>query len=216
MTKDESLKIDIRQQMFQELIDKSIFNQVKDYAFEYADNSLDRNVYPTEEAIEGLEIFNEDLPDKSNEPVEILKQLHRYGSPATVSQIGGRYFGFVNGGIVPTALAAKILSDFWDQNTGLYVMSPIASKLESVVESWLKQLFNLPNKTVAGFVSGTSMAILCGLAAARFRIFKRVDWDVNSKGLFNAPKIRIVAGRQAHSSVVKAISTLGFGKDNIE
>jgi glutamate/tyrosine decarboxylase-like PLP-dependent enzyme len=209
-------KINIREMMFREMVDKDIFNQAKDYAYEYADKALERNVYPTEDAIAGLKFFDEDLPEKPNRPSDILKQLHKYGSPATVSQIGGRYFGFVNGGIVPTALAAKMLSDFWDQNTGLYVMSPIVSKLESVVEIWLKQIFNLPDKTVSGFVSGTSMAILCGLAAARHRIFQRLNWDVNSKGLFDAPKIRIVAGKQAHSSVVKAISILGLGKDNIE
>ena len=121
--------MDIREQMFHEMLDKSIFNQVKEYAFNYADSSLDRNVYPTQEAIEGLRIFDEDLPLKTNQSAAILEQLHTYGSPATVSQIGGRYFGLVNGGIIPTALAAKWLSDFWDQNTPLYVTSPIVSKL---------------------------------------------------------------------------------------
>jgi glutamate/tyrosine decarboxylase-like PLP-dependent enzyme len=209
-------KVDIREQMFQEMADKNIFNQVKEYAFNYADHSLDRNVYPTQAAIDGLKIFDEDLPRKPNQSYEVLEQLHNYGSPATVSQIGGRYFGLVNGGIIPTALAAKWLSDFWDQNTPLYVTSPIVSKLESVVEKWLKQIFSLPDSTVAGFVSGTSMAILCGLAAARYRILKQLDWDVNSRGLYNAPKIRIVAGTQAHGTVLKAISILGLGKDTIE
>lgn len=208
--------MNIREKMFHEMLDKSIFNQAKEYAFNYTDNSLDRNVYPTQEAIDGLKFFDEDLPDKPNESFAILEQLHKYGSPATVSQIGGRYFGFVNGGIVPTALAAKWLSDFWDQNSPLYVTSPIVSKLETVVENWLKQLFNLPTETVAGFVSGSSMAILCGLAAARYRILNRLGWDVNSNGLYNAPKIRIVVGMQAHGTVLKAISILGLGKDNIE
>ncbi|RPI02074.1 MAG: aspartate aminotransferase family protein, partial [Ignavibacteriae bacterium] len=202
--------------MFQEMKEKSIFNQVTGYAFEYADNSLDRNVYPTEEAIEGLKIFNEDLPEFPTRPQTILEKLHKYGSPATVSQIGGRYFGLVNGGIVPTGLAAKWLSDFWDQNTPLYVTSPIVSTLESVVEKWLRQIFCLPDETVAGFVSGTSMAILCGLSAARYKLYKRLEWDINAKGLVNAPRIRIVAGKHIHGTVVKAIALLGLGKDNIE
>ena len=75
---------DIRERMFHEMTDKSIFNQVKDYAFEYADNSLNRNVFPTQEALEGLNAFDEDLPVKSNQPQEVLAQLHKYGSPATV------------------------------------------------------------------------------------------------------------------------------------
>ncbi len=206
----------LHKQMHQEMIDKKIFNQVKDYAFDYADKALERNVYPTDDAIEALNIFDEKLPESIGNPRKILEQLHKFGSPATVSQIGGRYFGLVNGGIIPTALAAKWLNDFWDQNTPLYVTSPITSKLESVVENWLKQLFKLPESTVAGFVSGTSMAILCGLAAARFRIYQRLNWDVNAKGLVEAPRIRIVAGKHIHSTVLKAIALLGFGKDNIE
>jgi glutamate/tyrosine decarboxylase-like PLP-dependent enzyme len=206
----------LREQMFREMNDKDIFNRAKEYAFDYADHSSDRNIYPADNAISGLNIFNEDLQEYTCNPQEVLEMLHKYGSPATVNQIGGRYFGFVNGGVIPTGLAAKWLNDFWDQNTPLYVASPINSALESVVEKWLRQIFRLPDETVAGFVSGTSMAILCGLAGARYRIYQRLDWDINSKGLINAPGIRIVAGRHIHGTVLKAIALLGLGKDNIE
>ena len=209
-------KYNLHKQMRDEMIEKEIFNQIKEYAFDYADNSLERNVYPTEDAIEKLKIFDELIPENTGNSKEILGLLHKFGSPATISQTGGRYFGLVNGGIIPTALAAKWLNDFWDQNTPLFVTSPITSKLEAVVEKWLIQLFNLPKTTVAGFVSGTSMAILCGLAAARWRIYKRLNYDVNSKGLINAPEIRIVAGKHAHGTVLKAVALLGLGKDNIE
>ena len=54
------------------------------------------------------------------------------------------------------------------------------------------------------------------MAAARYRIFQNNDWDINNNGFYGAPKIRVVAGRQAHGTVVKAIALLGFGIDNIE
>jgi glutamate/tyrosine decarboxylase-like PLP-dependent enzyme len=202
--------------MFQEMSDKAIFNQARDYAFEYADYSLIRNVFPSPEAIDDLKKFDEDLPVRTTDPEGVLHQLHKYGSPATVMQSGGRYFGFVIGGIIPVALAAKWLGDFWDQNAGLYTTSPIASRLEAVVEKWLRKLFRLPDNVVSGFVSGTTTAVFCGLAAARYRVLSRQGWDVNARGLFNAPKVRVVAGRQAHGAVLKAISMLGLGRDNIE
>ncbi len=59
-------------QMHQEMIDKKIFNQVKEYAFEYADKALERNVYPTDEAIEKLNIFDEQLPNKISNSLEII------------------------------------------------------------------------------------------------------------------------------------------------
>ena len=202
--------------MFQEMKRKEIFNQAQSYAFKYADNALERNVFPTDEAIKNLEHFIEDLPTDVGETADILAKLHKYGSPGTTSQIGGRYFGFVTGGVLPAALAVRWLADFWDQNSALYAMSPISAKLESVVETWLIELLGLPKQTVAGFVSGSSLAIFCGLAAARYRILQNNNWDINKQGLNGAPKIRVVTGRQTHGTVVKAIALLGLGTDNIE
>jgi glutamate/tyrosine decarboxylase-like PLP-dependent enzyme len=207
---------ELRKYMLSELTDKSIFGRAQEMAFEYANSVFERNVYPTDEALASLEKFDEDLPNQSGNTIGILNRLHEFGSPATVAQIGGRYFGLVNGGVVPAALAVKYVTDFWDQNTPLYVTSPVVSKLESVVEKWLVGLFGLPDETVAGFVSGTSMAILCGLAAARWRIYKRLNYDVNTKGLIGAPSIRIVMGKHAHGTVLKAVALLGLGHDSIE
>lgn len=206
----------IQQKMFQELSQKDIFDKVQSFGYAYLENALERNVYPTQEALENLSKFEHDLEESPSDANEVLELLNSHGSPATVSQIGGRYFGFVNGSAVPTGMAAKQLATFWDQNSGMQVISPIASKLETVVQSWLRKLLNLPERTVAGFVSGTSSANLCGLAAARYRLLKRQGWDINDHGLNNAPPIRIVTGKHAHSTILKAISILGFGKDNIE
>lgn len=207
---------EIQKKMFAEMQDKTIFNKTLQFGSQYIDNSLDRNVYPTNEALNNLKWFDEEMPIESSNPIEVIEKLNQYGSPATVSQIGGRYFGFVNGSVVPTGLAAKLLGSFWDQNTAMYVISPIAAKLENVVEQWLKSIFNLPPQTVAGFVSGSSTANLCGLASARFRLLKNQGWDINQKGFLNAPPIRIIAGKEAHSTVLKTIGLLGFGHDNIE
>jgi glutamate/tyrosine decarboxylase-like PLP-dependent enzyme len=206
----------LQKKMFYEMEQKDIFRKAHKYAFDYADCVLERNVYPTPDAIANLERFVEELPEPTGDASEVLAQLNQYGTPASVAQTGGRYFGFVNGGVLPVSLAARWLSDFWDQNTALYVMSPIASKLEEVSEAWLRKLLGLPEKVLAGFVSGSSLAIFCGLAAARYRIFQNNDWDINKKGYYDAPKIRVVAGHQAHGTVVKAIALLGFGIDNIE
>ncbi len=209
-------EISIRDRMYLEMRDKKFFEKVQSYAYEYLQNVFERNVYPTEEALNNLKHFEENLPDDPSNAYEVIELLNKYGAPATVTHVGGRYFGFVNGSVVPAGLAAKSLASYWDQNTAMQVISPVSSKLETVVEKWLTQLFDLSAGTVAGFVSGTSSATFCGLAAARYRLLKRLDWDVNEKGLFNAPKIRIVTSRHAHSTVLKAIGLLGFGKDNIE
>lgn len=206
----------IQKQMYIDVKDKSIFDKAQNFGHQYLENVFDRNVYPTETALSNLKNFDEKMPIEPTDAHEVLNSLNTYGSPATVATLGARYFGFVSGGAVPVSLAAKGLATFWDQAPAMHVLSPIGSKLESVVESWLKELFNLPERTVAGFVSGTSTANFCGLAAARYRLLSNLNWDINEKGLFDAPKLRIVTGKHAHSTILKAIGLLGFGKDNIE
>ncbi len=205
----------ISDRLREEALDLGILEQAKDYAFDYMKSIPDRSVYPDEDALDGLRIFREPLQSEAGNPYEILARLHSFGSPATVAQTGGRYFGFVNGGILPAALAAKWLSDAWDQNAALYVISPVASVLEEVSEKWLVDLLKLPEDTAAGFVGGSSTATLCGLAAGRNHLLERLGYDVGKNGLFGAPEIRVVLGEGAHSTIYKALSILGLGSERI-
>ncbi len=206
----------IHEKMKQELYSKQIFEYAKKYAFEYIDGVDSMDVFPQEEALSLLTHFDESLNQESIPTERILDQLHQYGTPNTTAQIGGRYFGFVNGGAVPASLAVKWLADIWDQNGGLFYTSAINAKLEQVCEGWLKDIFNLPETTAAGFVSGTSTANLCAVAAARYHLLKKLGWDVNENGLMGSPSFRIIAHEQVHSSIKKTFALLGLGKKNIE
>jgi glutamate/tyrosine decarboxylase-like PLP-dependent enzyme len=206
----------LRNKMLRDQERKEIFKQALEHGFSYMNGIGGRPVYPDREAVADLEGFDQRLPTESGNAGEVIQMLHRLGSPATVAQTGGRYFGFVNGGVLPVSLAARLIADFWDQNSALSVMSPVVAKLETVTEGWLVDLLGLPQETVAGFVSGTSVSILCGLAAARYRIFQNLGWDINARGLNGAPGIRVVTGAHAHATVYKAVALLGLGVDNVE
>lgn len=207
--------MNILEQMRLELSEKKLFDQARNFAFNYIDGIEDMDVFPSEENIKKLDLFDEPLKEESCSATEIINQLHNFGSSGTIAQTGGRYFGFVNGGAVPVSLGVKWLSDVWDQCGGLYLTSPINAKLEQICEQWLKTIFKLPKETVAGFVSGTSMANLSGLAAARFRLLKNLGWDINLKGLNGSPKIKIIAHEQIHASIKKTLAMLGFGSESI-
>ncbi len=209
-------KTSLQDEMYSQIRNKDFFEQAKSYAFAYLDGIYERNVFPTDNAIKKLNGFDEPLPEIPGNPQEILELLHELGSPATVGQIGGRYFGFVNGSSVPISLAVKWLSDVWDQNAALFATSPVISQLEAVCEKWLVELFDLPAGTAAGFVSGSSTAALCGLAVGRNELLKRQGWNVNSDGLFGAPAIRVILGEQAHATIYKALSLLGLGSARVE
>lgn len=206
----------LQDQLFNEQRQKELLQRAHEYSAEFIDGGADQPAFPGVQAVADLSAFDEPMPAAGLSGADVLATLARYGAPATTAQQGGRYFGFVNGGALPTALAARWLSDAWDQNSAVFNTSPIASKLEAVTEKWVTELLGLPASTVAGFVTGSSSAIFCGLAAARWRLLEQQGWDVNAAGLAGAPRLRIITGRQTHATVVKAAALLGFGTDNIE
>jgi len=206
---------ELRRNAREQLSSKALLEQAKGYAFNYLDHLDGGRVCPDPDAIRALEALGGPLPESPGDPSAILQLLHDVGSRAAVSQSGGRYFGFVNGGNFPVGLAARWLGDAWDQNSALCVMSPAAAKLEEVCEGWIVDLLGLPEGTAAGFVSGSSTATLCALAAARDQLLLRRGWDVHRDGLFGAPRLKVVLGEQAHSSVFKALKLLGIGEGQL-
>lgn len=187
-----------------------------EFGGDYLETASERRVFPDQAALDALEAFDEPLPKGPSLATDVIEQLHALGAPATTAQDGGRYFGFVNGGLLPAALGARLLADVWDQNAALHVMSPIAAKLEAVCEKWLVELLSLPAGSAAGLVSGTSAATLCGLLAGRNALLRRLGWDVNSRGLFGAPELRAVLSEGAHITVQKTLAMLGLGANQIE
>ena len=206
----------LQQRMFDEARSNGPLDRAADHARDYLAAAPTRRPFPSPADLEAALSLREPMPAQGADANAVIDLLHDKASRACVNAIGGRYFGFVTGGALPVALGARWLSDAWDQNAPLFRTSPAAAIIEEICEDWLRDLLRLPPETVAGFVSGSSLAIFCGLAAARWRLLQRQGWDVNAKGLNGAPPIRVVAGRGAHGTVVKGVSMLGFGVDNIE
>lgn len=193
-----------------------LLKQAAAYAERYIQTMEDRPVFPDRQALTGLDRFDEPFPEYPTDPAGTLALLDEAGSPGTVSQTGGRYFGFVDGGVLPIGLAARWLADTWDQNTAHYIMSPVASRLEELCERWLVDLLHLPSGTAAGFVTGTTLANFSGLAAGRNELLRRQGWDVAEDGLYGAPPIRVIVGADTHAAVRKSLSLLGMGDANTE
>jgi glutamate/tyrosine decarboxylase-like PLP-dependent enzyme len=181
----------------------------------YVSNANRRRVAPAQEQIDLLDKLAGPVPVEPTPAQDVLALLDDYGSPATVASTGGRYFGFVTGGSLPAALAANWLAAAWDQNVTLRVMSPVAARLEEIALGWLRELFGLRPGCGCGFVTGATMANFTGLAAARHALLARAGWNVEDRGLFGAPEIKVVVGAEVHVSLLKALSLAGFGKTRV-
>jgi glutamate/tyrosine decarboxylase-like PLP-dependent enzyme len=95
------------------------------------------------------------------------------------------------------------------------VTSPVSAKVEEILLAWMVDLFGLPASCGGGFVTGTTMANFSALAAARTALLERAGWDVEEKGLFEAPPIRVVVGEEVHVSLLKALALLGLGRSRV-
>ncbi|HEX2909165.1 MAG TPA: aminotransferase class V-fold PLP-dependent enzyme [Chloroflexia bacterium] len=194
---------------------KDLLNQAAARAGRYLEHLAERSVAPTPQAIEGLEDFNEPLPEKPSDPQTVLAMLDEIGSPASMAVAGPRFYGFVIGGSLPAALAANWLAGAWDQNAGLYLSSPVAGKLEEVALGWLLDLLGLPPECGAGFVTGATMANFTALAAARHAVLEKAGWDVEANGLFGAPPVTVIVGEEAHPTLFKSLGMLGLGRNRV-
>ena len=203
------------ERMKRELVEKGLFEIARKSSYEYIDNIFQRHVYPKDESLSKLNAFDGQLNAEGCNPFDIVRLLDKVGSENTVMQTGGRYFGFVNGGALPVCQAVKWITAIWDQNAVLHVASPVSAKIEEVCEKWIVDLLGLPKETVAGFVTGSSNAAFCALAAARDHQLEAAGWDIKKKGLFAAPEIKIYLSDQAHATIYKALHMLGFGEKNV-
>ncbi len=192
-----------------------LIRRAGELAANYHRGLSERSVTPTAAALAALAEFDEPFPENPADAEATLEMLDRVGSPATMATTGGRYFGFVNGAVLPSAMAAHVLSTAWDQNAALSAMSPLASRIRSVVSRWLIDALHLPGGAEAMFVGGATVANLCGLAAGRDFVLAGAGWDAPGEGLIGAPPVTVVVGDQAHSTIAKSLSIIGLGRNRV-
>lgn len=184
-------------------------------AIRYLEGLNQRNVIPDKNAVDRLSFLNFPLPDESSTPEAVLDKLDDFCSPATMAMAGPRFFGFVIGGSLPAALSANWLASAWDQNSAFYNTTPATALLEQIALKWLLDVLKLPSESGGAFVTGATVANFTALAAARHDVLAKAGWNVEADGLFGAPPITVIAGEEAHPSLLKSLGMLGLGRDRI-
>jgi glutamate/tyrosine decarboxylase-like PLP-dependent enzyme len=97
----------------------------------------------------------------------------------------------------------------------MYVMSPAVATIEDIVSSWLLDLLELPSTSSIGFVTGCHMANFTCLAAGRHEVLRKAGWNVEVRGLQQAPRITVFVGDEVHVSAVGGFRLLGFGTEEL-
>jgi glutamate/tyrosine decarboxylase-like PLP-dependent enzyme len=163
------------------------------------------------------------LRDRLNKPLQnegipsdqVIDELVAGVDGGLLGCAGGRFFGWVIGGALPSALAADWLTAVWDQNAAIYACSPAAAVVEEIAGAWLKDLLRIPSTASFALVTGCQAAHVIGLAAARHRLLANAGWNVEDRGLSGSPRIRILTGEHVHGTLERAVRLIGLGSANI-
>ena len=191
--------------------ERELLRRTAEIAADFIESLDERPVFPSAPVEELGAALGGRLPEVSSDPLEVVETMAREIDPGVVATAGPRYFGYVIGGALPAALAADWLTSVWDQCAGFSVLGPSASVVEEIIGDWLKDLFGLPQQASFALTTGCQMAHVTALAAARHEILARRGWDVREQGLAGSPPITVVAGRQRHVTVDRALRLLGIG-----
>ena len=158
------------------------------------------------------------LPDHPpREGVEfeaIFRDFERVVVPGLTHWNHPGFFGyFAISGSAPGVLA-EFLSAALNVQAMLWRTSPAATELEEVTLGWLRQLLGLPEPFEGVIYDTASISTLHALAAARHRAAPETRTR-GMAGRADLPPLAVYASEQAHSSVDKAVMTLGLGLDAI-
>ena len=139
------------------------------------------------------------FPERGMPAHDVVRAIAAAADPGLTGNAGGRFFAWVKGGALPSALAADIMCSAWDQNAVLASTSPAGAVLEEVAGRFLLDALRLPADASYAFVTGCQMAHTTALAAARHAVLEQKGWDVEAQGLQGAPAIRVLANAHHHS-----------------
>jgi glutamate/tyrosine decarboxylase-like PLP-dependent enzyme len=194
---------------------RPLLHHAADIAADFLDRLPERPVGPPVDLTALRAALGGPMPDRGEDPRSVVETLAAGAEPGLMGSAGPRYFGFVVGGGVPGALAADWLTSAWDQNAGLYALSPAASVVEEVAAGWLLDLFGLPRESSVGFVTGATMANFTAMAAARHALLAEAGWNVEDDGLFGAPPIAVVTSDESHVTIFVSLQMAGLGRTRV-
>ena len=160
--------------------------------------------------------FAGSLPEQGEGSVGAISRLLGQGFDAAVNSAGPRFFHFVTGGSTPAALAADWLASALDNNAGLWISSPLGSRLEQLAIAWLKDLFQLPAGWAGVLTSGATMSNFTALAAARQWWGEEHGANIAESGMTGLPATPVFSSGFIHASAKKALSMLGIGHQRVK
>ena len=153
-----------------------------------------------------------DAPPQEGDSFEaIFADFERHLLPGVTHWNHPGFFAYFAISASGPGVLAELLTAALNVQAMLWRTSPAATELEEVALGWLRQLLGLPAAFEGVIYDTASVASLHALAAAR----EAAVPDVRARGLAGRAELvpcRVYVSEHAHSSIDKAVMTLGLGR----
>ena len=151
-------------------------------------------------------------PPAQGEAMEkIIADLDRLIVPALTHWSHPSFFAYFATSTSAPGIFGELLSAAFDNKAMLWRTSPASTELEEVVLDWLRQMMGL-DAGMNGIIYDTaSVSTLHAIAAAREGVERRIR-EEGMSGRPDLPLLRVYVSEHSHSSVEKAVITLGLGQ----
>ena len=178
------------------------------------------------ERIEELPVLSQMEPDwlKQNLPsmppetgedfAGIFGDVERLILPAVTNWNHPNFHGLFSTSTSSVGVFGEMLAAAFDMKAMLWRTAPASTELEDVVLDWLRQMMDLPPKFEGIIYDTASVSTMHAIAAAR----ERAGLDIRRRGMSGRPDLpllRVYCSEQVHSSIDKAVITLGLGQQSL-
>ncbi len=149
-------------------------------------------------------------PTRGERMDAILEDFQRLIVPATTHWNHPAFMAYFANSSTGAGVLAETLTAALNVNAMLWRTSPAATELELLTLDWLRQMLGLPAGLFGVIGDTASSNTLYALAAAREM---HPELRIREDGVAGEgrPRVFIYCSEEAHSSVDKAVMTLGFG-----
>lgn len=190
---------------------RAALQQVGDRIARYLEHPENWRVFPAISPGDVRAALPEGPPHTAEPFAKILADFDRIIMPATTHWNHPGFMAyFAVTGSAPGILAETLIA-MLNVNAMVWRSGPAQTELEEVTVDWVRQLIGLPRDFDGTINDTASSSTLYALAAAREHM---ADLKLREEGLAgrpDVPRLSVYCSEEAHSSVDKAVVTLGLG-----
>ena len=186
---------------------------VIDWIADYLDRPEQWPVLPSTQPGELRKSLPQSPPLHGEQMDAILEDFRELVVPATTHWNHPAFMAYFANSSTAAGVLGEALTAALNVNAMLWRTSPAATELELLTLGWLRQMIGLPEEFFGAIADTASSNTLYALAAAREL---HPELRIREQGLAareHLPRVLIYCSEEAHSSVDKAVMTLGFGQN---